>query len=369
MPDAVALPAASNGVEATFNRQPKFSGTATKATPATSDDCSPLAFVREIETRRLKYGWSDEATMQHVKGMFTSTAADWLFQGLLTQKSQPVWDVVTSSWKLFLPIFKAKFGITEEIRNISLAAIDGQRKNETASRYMDRILESMHDFRFLQMSSGDRAPQDGIGVLAVIPVSARVVTKLESNRDLLKDIDESMANAEFRAAHHQFNQLLGGFTMRLLSHGFTSTHLKQEAARLLRTNPTLDKFVTEMVVIIHQEIPVARTAKVAEISDNNEDSKDTDSSVNAISRDSKKTDSGNAANGRTDFKKNLKCHYCKRKGHFIRDCRTRQAAEASKAKSNGSASSAPSNGSNPGSSNPPLAAILAPMSGNANGPW
>ena len=177
----------------------------------------------------------------------------------------------------------------------------------------------MHDFRFLQISSGDRAPEDGVGVLSVKPVSARVVAKLESNHELLNDIDESLANAEFRAAHHQFDQLLGGLTMRLLSHGFTSTHLRQEAARLLRTNPTLDKFVTEMVVIIHQDIPLVHTAKVAEITDNSEDD-NSDNSVSAISRDNKKTDSGNSGNGRTDLKTNVKCHYCKCKGHFIRDC-------------------------------------------------
>ena len=363
---------ASSGMEATFNKQPRFTGTATRFTPASSDDYTPTQFVLQIEIRQRKFGWTDEATMSHVKSMFQSKAADWLFQGLLTQKSQPVWDVITSKWSLFLPVFKAKYGITDEIRNISLSAIDGQRKNESALDYLDRTMQALHDFRFLQMVEGERAPVGGVGALTVKPVSAQVVAKLENDRALIKDIDDALANSEYRAAHYQFNKLLGAFAMRLLSHGFTSLHLRQESARILRAGPDLDTFVTEMEMIIHQqEVPQQKSVKVAEVSDHSEATVNNDNeSVDAISNGKKKESSGNngnSSNGRNtaEYKKNLKCHFCKRKGHFIRECRTRMAAEAGKANSAAPPPAAPP----VASAHPPLAAISAPMPGNSNGPW
>ena len=369
---AASSTAAPAGMEATFNKQPKFTGTATRFTPVTSDDYTPTQFVRQIEIRQRKFGWSDELTMSHVKSMFQSKAADWLFQGLLTQKSQPVWDVITSKWSLFLPVFKAKYGITDEIRNISLSAIDGQRKNESALDYLDRTMQALHDFRFLQMVEGERAPVSGIGALSVKPISARVVAKLGEDRALLQDIDDALANSEYRAAHHQFNKLLGAFAMRLLSHGFSSLHLRQEAARILRSGPDLDTFITEMEVIVHQqELPQQKTVKVAEVSDHSDATGNDSEQVDAISRETKKKESGanngNSSNGRNtaEYKKNLKCHFCKRKGHFIRECRTRMAAEAGKANSAAPPSAAPP----VATAHPPLAAISAPTPGNSNGPW
>ena len=393
---AASFTMAPAGMEATFNKQPRFTGTATRFTPVSSDDYTPTQFVRQIEIRQRKFGWTDELTMSHVKSMFQSKAADWLFQGLLTQKSQPVWDIITSKWSLFLPVFKAKYGITDEIRNISLSAIDGQRKTESALDYLDRTMQALHDFRFLQMQEGERAPVGGVGALAVKPVSAQVVAKLEGNREMIKDIDDALANSEYRAAHYQFNKLLGAFAMRLLSHGFTSLHLRQEAARILRSGPDLDTFVTEMEVIVHQqEVPQQRTVKVAEVSDHSAVSdKYDDESVDAISQDSKKKESGgnvsqdskrkesggngnnghgrntaeyNSGHGRNtaEYKNNLKCHFCKRKGHFIRECRTRLAAEAGKANSAAPPTVAPP----VAAAHPPLAAISAPLPGNSNGPW
>ena len=348
--------------ETTFKRQYCFSGKV--ITGSDKEDLSPFLFVREINNCIAKYGWSEETTMNHVATMLQGDAAEWFHKGLPTERSLPGFEAIRKSWTAFLPIFRANYAIEEDIYNLSVtSALDAQRKGETPLAYVQRIILAMADFEFARYTAGQRAPANQEGCMQVRPVPARVVTKLETEANL-QEVDMCIANGEFRGALDQYRILIDVMTQRVIACGFLSVALREEASKLLRAKPDLGKFAEEMRKIIRQKeaanpnVAAQRQAttktKVAAIDTQDEEEADTD--VNAI----KKTE-----DGRTNFKKNLKCHYCKRKGHFLVECRTRLANEAKKAKDASKASAAQSNTP----SVPPLAAIASQTAGNAVGPW
>ena len=358
---AAATPVAT---ETTFKRQICFSGKVSNAQGTDKEDLSPYLFVREIVNCIAKYGWSEETTMNNVATFLQGEAAEWFHRGLPTERSLPGFEGIRKSWSKFLPIFRAKYAIEEDIYNLSVnSALDSQRKGETPLAYLQRIILAMGDFEFARYKSGQRAPSNQDGCMQARPVPARIVTKLETEANL-HEVDLCIANGEFRGALDQYRILIDAMTQRVIACGFVSAALREEASKLLATKPDLGKFAEDMRKAIRQKEAAAQTAshkpataKVAEVDAHEGED---DANVNAI----KKTDDGRTNNA-TNFKKNLKCHYCKRKGHFLIECRTRLANEAKKAKDASKASSATSSGP----SVPPLAAIASTPSGNELGPW
>ena len=216
--------------------------------------------------------------------------------------------------------------------DISRSATDRQRKNESAVEYLDRIMQALHDFRCPQWAEGDRTPEVGTGTLGVKPVSARVVAKLEGNREYRQDSDCALANSELEGIVHQQEMP------------------QQKDSKIAEISDNSEERNSESV-----SAPQQKDSKIAEISDDYEERNS--ESVRAIKDSMTTENNANDGKGRNNavYSKNTKCHYCKRKGHFIRECRTRQAAEASKANV-----AAPSNAAQPGSvTHPPRAAISA----------
>ena len=365
MAEAAAAPQIAT--ETTFKRQYCFSGKVTHGSE--KEDLSPYLFVREITNCIAKYGWSEETTMNNVATMLSGDAAEWFHRGLPTERSLPGFEGIRKSWTKFLPIFRANFNIEEDIYNLSVnSALDSQRKSETPLAYVQRIILAMADFEFARYSEGQRAPANQEGCMLARPVPPRIVTKLETEANL-QEVDLCIANGEFRGALDQYRILIDAMTQRVIACGFLSSALREEASKLLATKPDLAQFAASMRKVIRQKEAASHLAaqrpltkaKVAEVN-SAQDEDEAENDVNAI----KKTDDGRNSNSNSNFKKNLKCHYCKRKGHFLIECRTRLANEAKKAKDAASkASSATSNGPPV----PPLAAIASQSAGNALGPW
>ena len=358
----MATPAAANS-ETTFQRQLQFSGKATKET-VDKDDLPPSLFVREVENRRSKYGWSDAATMEHVGSMFQGEAAKWFHEGLMMEISMPVYEKVIKDWTLFLPRFREAYGVPEDLSRISFTSIEHQMKSETSLQYMARIMVSMADFDCLRFREGARAPDDGTGSMAAIPITPAILEDIKHDEAKVQHINLMLANAEFRMAQEQFKVVMEAMIQKVLSSGFASLALRKEATRLLREKKPLPVFAAEMRAIIRHQDSTAqpRSYAVAEVSSPVEE--EDQSQVAAIRRDQKKPVSNTEGYGRPD-KKNMTCNYCKRKGHFIRECRTRMTNEARRAEANGQPRPAPV----ASAAQPTLAAVQVQLPGNGSGPW
>ena len=352
--------AVAQSVETTFKKQICFTGKVTNRQGSDKEDLSPILFLREVQNGITKNGWSDETTMHHIVPMLRGEAADWFHIGLPTERSLPGFERIKKSWTLFLPIFRAKWGIKEDIYNLSVnRSLDSQRSKETPEQYLQRIILAMGDFQFVRYKPGQRAPADQEGCMKVTPVPGPIVTVLSTPANL-QAVDDCIANGEFRGALDQYRKLIDVMTQNVIACGFQLPSLREEASRLLRAEPDLAKFSEDMREIIRQKEAAGfnvshrqQSAKVAEVN-----TEENEAEVDAI----KKTEKS-AEDGRNNFKKLLKCHYCKRKGHFLRECRTRMANEAKKAKDASSSSSATA------PTTPSLNAIVAQPSGNGSGPW
>ena len=361
----------ATNTETTFNRQIRFSGKPHRS-QIEKDDYPPELFIREIELRRAKYGWSDRQTMENISTMFFGDAADWMHKELMMEISQHEHDKVVHDWSLFLPQFRERFGVPEDICRVSFSSIEHQLKNESAMQYMSRIMSSMADFDYLRFREGVRAPQDGDGPMAVLPMLPSILEDVKHDVHKLKHFDNMMANAEFRMAQAQFRVVMDTMIQKIIACGFTSMTLKNEAARLFRQKVSLPKFAAEMRAMIRQQEQMQahkNTAKVAAVTAE-EESEDESAPVEAIrksqpknSNTGKSGNSSSSSNGRTVDKSNMKCNYCRRKGHFIRDCRTRMTNEARRANS----TAPPAPAANPAPF--PLAAVNVHSSGNAGGLW
>ena len=361
--------AAAQSVETTFKKQICFTGRVTNRQGSDKEDLGPIYFLREVQNSITKNGWSDEITMHHVVPMLRGEAADWFHVGLPTERSLPGFERIKKSWKLFLPIFRAKWAIKEDIYNLSVSrALDSQRKGESAEQYLQRIILAMGDFAFVRYKPGQRAPADQEGCMKVTPVPAPVVQLLATPANL-QTVDECIANGEFRGALDQYRRLIDVMTQNIIACGFSTPALREEASRLLRSEPDLAKFSEDMREVICQKEAAgvhvgARQVQPAKVAGVQPEEEEDEAEVAAFKK-SEKTDK--PEDGRTNnFKKALKCHYCKRKGHFLRECRTRMANEAKKAKDSASSSSS-ATASAP--SAPSLTAIVAQPSGNGSGPW
>ena len=358
----MATPAAANS-ETTFQRQLRFSGKATKET-VDKDDLPPSLFVREVETRRSKYGWSDAATMEHVGSMFQGEAAKWFHEGLMMEISMPVYEKVIKDWTLFLPRFREAYGVPEDLSRISFTSIEHQAKGETSLQYMARIMVSMADFDCLRFREGTRAPDDGTGSMAPLPMMPAILEDIKHDVNKVQHINAMLANAEYRMAQEQFRVVMEAMIQKVLSSGFASLALRKEATRLLREKKPLPVFAAEMRAIIrhHESTAQPRSYTVAEVGPSAEE--DDSAQVAAVRQDQKKPLTNSGGYGRPD-KKNMTCNYCKRKGHFIRECRTRMNNEARRAEGSTTPRPAPV----ASAAQPTLAAVQVQLPGNGSGPW
>ena len=360
-------PSTSNS-ETTFNRQLRFSGKPPGAT-LDKDELPAELFIREVELRRTKYGWSDRATMENVGTMLSGDAAGWLHKGLLMEVSHAQHAKIVKDWSLFQPRFRDQFGVPEDICRVSFSSIEHQVKHESGLKYMARIMDAMADFDFMRFKYGARAPQDGDGDMAVLPLTREILEDIKHDPAKVKHIDNMMANAEFRMAQEQFRVVMDTMIQKIIACGFASTLLKNEAARLFRQKVPLPQFAAEMRAMIRQMEQMntnKSSAKVAALTAAEDEEEEDSAPVEAIRNKAKTSTGGNSngnANGRTDNKKNMKCNYCRRKGHFIRECRTRMSNEARRG--NSGAAPAPSAAPAPF----PLAAVNFRPSGNAGGLW
>ena len=143
--------------ETTFKRQYCFSGKVINGSE--KEDLSPFLFVREINNCITKYVWSEETTMNHVATTLQGDAAEWFHRGLPTERSLPGFEGIRKSWTAFLPTFRAKFAIEEDIYNLSVTrALDAQRKSETPLAYLQWIILAMADFELARYTVGQHVP-------------------------------------------------------------------------------------------------------------------------------------------------------------------------------------------------------------------
>ena len=110
-------------------------------TPPKDKEFALKPFIHAMETRKMRFGWSDARTVQHAASCFRGMAHEW-FEGDLKPSLTPQqFQEAMTQWLLFRQLLIDRFDYSDSM-HLNLGAMSGLRpheRNETDLQYIHRI--------------------------------------------------------------------------------------------------------------------------------------------------------------------------------------------------------------------------------------
>lgn len=297
-------------------------------TPLPKDSLTADAFLRAISDRQSKNGLDGKQTMSAAIASLHGLAADWwhdLVMMYLTPEETILYNSAEHSYnKLFLPMFQDRWKVTKTVRNIRMNKLTvKQRNDELGSDYVDRIMMALARFKYTAEPMAIDDPQCTVlpNVISyTIPATAEAAATV--GEEVLSERWERRLvalQAEWiqASALHTYNRMNDAFTKCLILEGVKPGPLMTKAHDSVEL-PLLD-FARTL-----RNVEIITTASTTQ---NNKNNKKDHSAVSAVvDLNDENDDEANAvkaANKKSNKKSKYYCTYCKKPGHSLERCRSK----------------------------------------------
>ena len=315
-----------------------FSGTKSSGL---QDDCDAKDFLREVEIRKEKNNWDNAQTMAIVKAALRRKAATWYFDNLQAVYSAEEFNTIDKDWTLFRPVFCKKWGLT----SVNAGAVGPE---ELANLSRQKPGESVDDFmiRVTKVTAGlikGRSFIDSFNTPATFTLETTREWIRDANEATKGDVTNTFREHATRVEKHALSRLVESLAKAFITAGLSNDIIRNNAQalqdkRLVDFQDTIrDSARTLEVQPSHNQSNGkgrnGRNGRVHAVEEE-EDSEPSEDEVNAVSKNSKKSNNGTKKkNGKKknksgkDFNPNLNCAFCKKKGHNLEMCWSKQNVE------------------------------------------
>lgn len=310
-------------------------------------------FVREIDSRRISNAWTDAEAAQHAAGALRGSASKWFHDGLAMHDN---YETLKTSWVAFKQVFEDTYRCKKQAKTVNWVDMASQRKTETLTDYMTRVISSMRE---------DTKLTEALTLQAGVVTAAWLETINALTEAQQLHVNNAIQAGFAAGRRNSAKTMFTSQSKQIIASGASDSRIRVYAGIARATYPDDDIYTFNKRLAMHEQTLI--------------------NSATANGGHPKPATAGNSGNSRRNGKVHEAegevdaagqpkkvCSYCKKKNHTESVCRKKIADQTQQKKSNGTRASEAQQAQppQPGTSAIMSAEEQACMAAlNANGRW